>query len=422
MNHFFSPLRVSFVGVVALLSSSLLDAEHYRVYLIGGQSNGNGRGDAAELSTPPLNALNLADPQSDVRFYWHKTQNTANGNLTQDTWIDLQPGSGHGVNSPSGHEVEFGSELTFGRALADNDPLVNIAIIKYTHGGTNLHTQWAEGGVNYNAFVATVQAGLQALEDEGDTYEIGGMVWIQGESDTGGANAGNYEANLEDLIFRVRRDVFGGPSPGGYVLPFVISGLSDSQYSNITTSDSGPFVVRRAQEDVAASEDQAGFVNTDGLSVYPNGIIHFDATAQIAIGNASAAQMLMLEGNDVDRDGLLSSEETDLGTDASLADSDGDGQGDGFEVAAGTDPLNGSSFFAICDVAVSNDEVTLQWPSLAGNLYDVEASADLLEWFVVASDVEAADPGDLTTWSATLDSLDGFGNDLRFGFGPVGLL
>lgn len=28
-------------------------AEHYRVYLLGGQSNGNGRGDAAELSAPP---------------------------------------------------------------------------------------------------------------------------------------------------------------------------------------------------------------------------------------------------------------------------------------------------------------------------------------------------------------------------------
>ena len=163
---------------------------------------------------PPLDALNLAGPQSDVRFYWHKTQNTANGNLTQDTWIDLQPGSGHGINSPSGHEVEFGSELTFGRALADNDPSVNIAIIKYTHGGTNLHTQWAEGGVNYNTFVATVQAGLQGLEAEGDTYEIGGMVWIQGEADIGGANAGNYEANLRDLILRVRRDVFGGPIAG----------------------------------------------------------------------------------------------------------------------------------------------------------------------------------------------------------------
>ena len=178
-------------------------------------------------------------------------------------------------------------------------------------------------------------------------------------------------------------------------------------------------MVRQAQEDVAASERQAGFVNTDGLSVYPNGIIHFDATAQIAIGNASAVQMLTLEGNDVDRDGLLSSEESALGTDASLADSDGDEQSDGLEAAAGTDPLSGSSFFAICDVAVSNDEVTLQWPSLAGNLYDVEASVDLLEWFVVASDVAAADPGGLTTWSATLDSLVASGTTSVSGSDPL---
>ncbi|MGJ8723573.1 MAG: sialate O-acetylesterase [Roseibacillus sp.] len=410
MDHFCSLLRVFFVGTPFFLLTSILEADHYRVYLIGGQSNGNGRGDAAELSVAPLDTLNLAAPQTDVRFYWHKTQSTSNGNLTQDTWIDLQPGSGHGVNSPSGHAVEFGSELTFGRAMADNDPSVNIAIIKYTHGGTNLHTQWAAGGTNYTSFVSTVEAGLQGLEDDGHSYEMGGMVWIQGESDTGAANAPNYEANLIDLMARVRNDVFGGISPGGYTLPFVISGLSDSQYPTIATATtSGAYIVRQAQETVAANERQAAFVNTDGLESYSNGTIHFTASAQIAIGNASAVQMLALESNDSDRDGLLSSEETALTTDSNLADSDGDGQFDGFEVAAGTDPASGASFFAICGIEVLNDEVTLQWPSLPGNLYGVEVSTDLLEWSAVASDFPAADPEILTTWSATLDSLTGSG-------------
>ncbi|MDC1349703.1 sialate O-acetylesterase [Akkermansiaceae bacterium] len=348
-----------------LALTSLVQAEHYRVYLLGGQSNGNGRGDAAELAVPPLDAFGLGAAQTDVLFYWDKTQSTTNGNLTQNTWLDLQKDSGHGVNSPAGHAVEFGSELSFGRAMADNDPSVKIAIIKYTHGGTNLHTQWAAGGTNYNSFTTTVQSGLAALTALGHTYEMGGMVWIQGESDTGSANAPNYEVNLTDLIARVRQDTFGGLTSGGMTLPFIISGLADSQYSNITTVGSGPYIVRQAQETVAAAARQAAFVDTDGLATYSNGAVHFQASAQITIGQQSAAQMLTLEANDPDRDGLLNSEETTLGADPNKADTDDDGQDDGFENQAGTDPQSGASFFAITDFDLIEDQVTLTWPSRA---------------------------------------------------------
>ncbi len=64
-------------SLLALTTS--VQATHYRVYLLGGQSNGNGRGDAAELSVTPLDVHGLAAPQTDVRFYWHKTQSTSNG-------------------------------------------------------------------------------------------------------------------------------------------------------------------------------------------------------------------------------------------------------------------------------------------------------------------------------------------------------
>ncbi len=43
---------------------------------------------------------------------------------------------------------------------------------------------------------------------------------------------------------------------------------------------------------------------------------------------------------DEDQDGLLSSEEEELGTDPFEADSDGDGHGDGDEYFGGTDPLD----------------------------------------------------------------------------------
>ena len=391
-----------------LACAPLASATHYRVYLIGGQSNGNGRGDSAELSVEPLDVEGLASPQENVRFYWHKTQdtNSPNGTLTQDTWIDLQPGSGHGTVNPSGHDSEFGPELSFGRDLAAADPSVNVAIIKYTHGGTNLHTQWSASGANYASFLDTVSRGLAALIADGHTYELAGMLWVQGESDRTSPNDTNYESNLIDLIGRIRSDVFVDPSPGSYALPFLISGLSDSQYSTISTVGDGAYNVRQAQEAVGAITDyQTDFVDTDGLPTY-SGTVHFTATAQIAIGEACAAQMLALQENDTDFDGLLLSEEVALGTDSTLADSDGDQQEDGFEVAAGTDPLDASSFFQITDHVLTNGEISLQWPSLDGNVYQIEVSRDLEEWTVVESEYSAqVEPETSTAWTAELDSL-----------------
>ncbi|MGJ8657348.1 MAG: sialate O-acetylesterase [Akkermansiaceae bacterium] len=389
--------KLLFLALTSSIFTSPLYATHYRVYLLGGQSNGNGRGDASELTAP------LSTAQNDVQLYWKKTQVTTNGNLAQNTWLSLQPDTGHGENSPSPYAVEFGSELKFGRDMADADPSVNIAIIKYTHGGTNLHTQWSATGTNYTTFVTTVAAGLQALTDAGHTYEVGGMVWIQGESDTGNAaNANAYEANLTALIERVRSTAFGGQTTGGYTLPFVITGLSANQYgSSVSTPGNSVNTVRQAQEDVASDGHQTAFVNTDTFNTHSNNTgIHFNASGQISMGAATAAAMLSLEAQDADRDGLTLTEETTAGTDPTLPDTDGDGQLDGFEVAAGTDPTTSASTFGAPIITMdSSDQVTLTWISNAGNSYNIQTSEDLLTWSTLASDVPAHATAPSTSYS-----------------------
>lgn len=367
-------------------------AGHYHVYLLGGQSNANGRGDASQLTAP------LASPQTDVRFYWHRTQATTNvGWLLEDQWIDLAPGSGHGTTSPV-YPKEFGSELSFGRAMADANPSARIAIIKYSQGGTNLYSQWSASGEMYSTFVVTVSAALAALTAAGDTYELGGMIWHQGEADTG-SQADGYEGNLTSLVNRVRNDLFAGQ-----LAPFVIGSLSNSQYgSQITTSGTGPYKVRQAQGIVAANMQRVGFVNTYGYTTRPGEAIHFDHLGQIALGQGFASEMLSLENADADNDGLLDDEEIALGTDPAKADTDGDGQADGFEVLrAGTDPLRGSSFFTITDFALAGNQVSLTWPSVPGNLYAIETSGDLVNWSTIATNYPAADPGTATTWTGTL--------------------
>jgi hypothetical protein len=385
-------LRVStLVTVLALGMGNAAHAVHYRVYLLGGQSNANGRGDASQLTAP------LASPQTDVRFYWHRSQVTTNvGWLPEDQWIELAPGSGHGTTAPV-YPKEFGSELSFGRAMADANQAARIAIIKYSHGGTNLYSQWSATGEMYATFVATVNAALAALTATGDTYRLVGMIWHQGEADTG-AQADDYEANLTSLVNRVRNDVFAGRPA-----PFVIGSLSNSQYgAEITTPGTGPYKVRLAQQTVAATMPNVGFVNTDGYTTRPGEAIHFDHLGQLALGQGFASEMLRLEDEDTDQDGLLDDEETTLGTDPAKADTDGDGQEDGFEVLrAGTDPRSGNSLFAITDFAVTGNQVSLTWPSMPGNLYAIESSGDLVNWSTVATSHPAPASGTATTWAGT---------------------
>lgn len=271
-----------FLACLACNATAL--ATHYQVYLLGGQSNGNGRADAAQLTAP----LNTA--QTDVRLYWNRTQTVSNARwILENQWTDLAPGTGHGTGAPV-YPKEFGSEVSFGRAMANAKPAANIAIIKYTHGDTSLSVNWSASGFQYTTLVSTVQTALAALTSAGHTYELRGMLWQQGENDTGATNAKNYQTNLSSLISRVRTDL-----NGGVAFPFIIGSLSNSQYANITTVGSGPYKVRHAQETVAAADPTVGIVITDGYTTRPGDPIHFDHAAQIALGQSFSAQMLALE-------------------------------------------------------------------------------------------------------------------------------
>jgi hypothetical protein len=285
-------MKKAFGSTLTLLASLVFAspslAAHYQVYLLGGQSNANGRADATQL-TAPLDA-----PQTNVRFYWNRTQAVTNvGWVLENQWTVLAPGTGHGTGTPV-YPKEFGPEVSFGRAIAAAKPTANIAIIKYSHGGTNLSSNWSASGTQYTTFVSTVQTALAALTGAGHTYQLRGMLWQQGEADTSGTAADNYQTNLTSLIARVRTDLNGGAA-----FPFVIGSISNSQYgSAITTVGSGSYKVRQAQQAVAAADPTVGIVITDGYTTRPGDSIHFDHTAQITLGQSFSTAMMALETAD----------------------------------------------------------------------------------------------------------------------------
>lgn len=274
--------------MLVLVATPLAAAEQYHVYLLGGQSNGTGRGNAADIPA----GSPLADPQTDVAFWYRNTlSGSSNNTLPESQLIDLAPGSGHGKVGPV-YSVEIGPEVAFGRTLADALPDQNILIIKGSRGGSNLHTGWSATGTDYLNFVQTVNAALAAVTSNGDTYVMSGMIWVQGEADVG--SAGSYQSNLIDLIDRVRNDVFDGEDA-----PFVLSQLSDNQYTSLTANHE---TLRAAQAAIPGLVVNAATVFTDDDALFttrPGDRIHFDANGQINLGTALANETVALQAIDM---------------------------------------------------------------------------------------------------------------------------
>ncbi|OYV04764.1 MAG: hypothetical protein CFE26_15150, partial [Verrucomicrobiales bacterium VVV1] len=242
------------VGETSITVNPAVSVTRLRVYLLGGQSNADGRATTASLPTTPVN---LQQPQNDVSLFYKVQSGTA-------TLTTLRPG----LSETS----QFGPEITLGRSMADYwsfETGTRVAIIKYANGGTNLENQWKAGGTattagdgpEYVTFQQTVTQGLAALTAAypGATLDLQGMVWMQGESDVVNSYGATYQANLTTFIADVRATY-------GADLPFIVGRLSNGQTSlNDTPTEATQFnLVRNAQTAVAAAVARVSLINTDG--------------------------------------------------------------------------------------------------------------------------------------------------------------
>ena len=247
--------------VLTLLFSAAATAKEYTVYLLGGQSNMDGRAATSSLPTTPVN---LKAAQTDVMYY---NGYSASNGYTSGNWTSLAPGS-----------TQFGPEVTFGRSMADNHPDESIALIKYAHGGTSLAVNWKPGptgvgGADYLGFRSAVTNGLSGLTSSGDTYHIAGMLWLQGESDTG-TNATNYGTNLANFIADMRSNY-------GTDMPFVIGGIGYNTLDNYT-------VVSAAQQNAASTIPNVAYFSNYDLLGPSHNLLHFDAAGMQLIGQRYA--------------------------------------------------------------------------------------------------------------------------------------
>ena len=282
---------------------SISNAKTWKLYYLGGQSNMDGQGYVSELSAE-LNA-----PVPGVMIF-NSQQSLDNAPVNgKGLWSVLQPGNGtdfqsDGVTNQYGKR--FGVELTFARELQKLEPDANIAIIKYSRGGSSIDTaaagrfgcwdpDFSKGnGVNqYDHFLATLRNALSVQDIDGDgeadTLIPAGIIWMQGESDACWQEpAQMYEQNLKRLMDLIRAALRVDD------LPVVIGRISDSgNDSDGKVWDFGD-VVRKAQADFCASDACAALVTTTDNYGYSD-TWHYDSAGYIDLGRQFARAVMKLQ-------------------------------------------------------------------------------------------------------------------------------
>ncbi|HBX50877.1 MAG TPA: hypothetical protein DEH02_07400 [Bacteroidales bacterium] len=239
--------------------STFGQANHLKIILMAGQSNMVGVGNNSELPS------NLQNIQTDVPVYISLMCDASIANQ----WTYLQPGDGELLSS-------HGCELSFADGLKQTYPNDNFALIKCAMGGSVLAAEWLSptaGGpaIYYTSFINCVNSALNSLPT-GTTYELIGMLWMQGESDATNLSwANNYEFNLTSFITDVR-SALGVPQ-----MPFII-GKIDTQSAWTYNA-----IVRQAEDNVASNVNNCTIIDTQG---YPTDGIHYTSAGYVQMGNA----------------------------------------------------------------------------------------------------------------------------------------
>ena len=201
-------------------------------------------------------------------------------------WDYLRDGLGSGFGDRDGKGT-FGPELLFGYNMARQDPSQVIGIIKIAWGGTNLGVQWrppsagGETGPLYKGWVDAYKEALAKLDPQFKP-DIAGMLWMQGESDTGDETmARDYGKNLTALVKDFRAET---KSPN---MPFVLATISKAP-----AWDKYGDIVRAAEAEVAKTVPNTATFLTDDYGM--GDPWHYDTPGMVSLGERFAVAMKKL--------------------------------------------------------------------------------------------------------------------------------
>lgn len=254
------------------------------VFLLAGQSNMAGRGQVADSSYVS---------NSNILSYSDGSYGTTAGITTATNLLalDYKTMSGDQDGSPSGspQSTQVGPGGFFASALLPTLPSgSNILLVNVAWGGTT-STQWLPGASAlggdyqkttnfYNNALNTYSAAWSAASTGGLNPVVGGILWLQGESDVTGSGtfmSANYVSNTETILGGFRTTISGYGAT-----PKIVIGEIGQAVSNGSN-------VRAAQAQIAA-ELGAGFASSTGLAMAADNL-HFTSAGQQGMGQRMEA-------------------------------------------------------------------------------------------------------------------------------------
>lgn len=263
------------------------EEQKIKVFLFAGQSNMDGRANGAELSV--TDQERLAKVADRITFHY---------NHKEPTSLQLTTPAKH-TQRKFDLTTSFGPELFFGIELAEKYPDQKFIFIKRAQGGTSLYGCWnpfwtiekatltgeADKPKLFADFISYTKEVLGNYEPV--AYELAGMLWVQGESDSGVKKRGplpsaTYGENLTNLIAETRKQLMAPD------LPFILFQVG------------GGKVVQGMQETAAA--DPAVYLITqssdkDSPDYYPKNpppIGHYTCPSMKRIGGKFFAVMELI--------------------------------------------------------------------------------------------------------------------------------
>ncbi|MGB0992226.1 MAG: sialate O-acetylesterase [Akkermansiaceae bacterium] len=265
------PRSIPAALIMLVLCTQVALGTHYKLFILTGQSNSLGVTNGGEPD--PTAGTDAADQH--VKFFWHNVVNasTSLGN-SGGAFTTLQDQQG-GVYS--GSATHWGPEVEFARTLY-RAGVRNFGVIKASRGGGG-NGLWRKSplGHMYTHVVDTVTAATTALTNDGHTYEIAGLLYLQGESDNG-SEAAAAGTRFKELVDNLRTQL---TAPNMHA---VIGGISAPGGNRDT--------VRTNQAAIAASTAYIDyFENIDQQTRLHDGL-HLNRAAKVTVGNRYAQMFL----------------------------------------------------------------------------------------------------------------------------------
>ncbi|MBT3243949.1 MAG: hypothetical protein HN352_12415 [Bacteroidetes bacterium] len=262
-------LLLSFCLLITIIPSGLGqddETSHVKVFILAGQSNMDGCGISEELP----------------KKYKVSPSNVIVWDNNEKIWVGLTE-----TTFSSRRDMQFGPEMAFAHVLSKAYPNNTIAIVKTSGGGTKLYNHWLPDSTMYrrcmqNYFGATDYLLIKDLMP----FDLSGMLWMQGESDSETLEMANaYEKNLKVMFADIREKT---KEPN---LPIIMGRISSSLLKETPWVFDHTKIVQAAQEAVAAKDPHVHIINTDKLSTLEDNT-HFDTKAQLKLGKKMARLIL----------------------------------------------------------------------------------------------------------------------------------